>query len=196
MRTRRRFLIDLGMGFPGRGPGRDAASRWLCSDRRSGHAGLDTAGRQAALRSQGQERDLAVHDRGHQPLESFDPKPALNRYAGKTIAETPFADALKSKLTGNLRVLLQDEPTSFTFAGAFIRFRSAIASGASAGRRSATGGRTWAHASTTWLLFARCGRQTTTTGRSFNSTQGGTCSRASFRRSARGFTMGLARSER
>ena len=23
-------------------------------------------------------------------LESFDPKPALNKYAGKTIAETPY----------------------------------------------------------------------------------------------------------
>ncbi len=47
---------------------------------------------------------------GTSHLESFDPKPALNRYAGKTIAETPFADALKNKLTGNLRVLLQDQP--------------------------------------------------------------------------------------
>ena len=47
---------------------------------------------------------------GTSHVESFDPKPALNRYAGKTIAETPFADALKNKLSGNLRVLLQDQP--------------------------------------------------------------------------------------
>ncbi len=47
---------------------------------------------------------------GTSHVESFDPKPALNRYAGKTIAETPFADALKSKFSGNLRVLLQDQP--------------------------------------------------------------------------------------
>ncbi len=47
---------------------------------------------------------------GTSHVESFDPKPALNRYAGKTIAETPYADALKNKLSGNLRVLLQDQP--------------------------------------------------------------------------------------
>ena len=47
---------------------------------------------------------------GTSHVESFDPKPALNRYAGKTIAETPFADVLKNKLTGNLRELLQDKP--------------------------------------------------------------------------------------
>ena len=47
---------------------------------------------------------------GTSHVESFDPKPAVNHYAGKTIAETPFADALKNKLTGNLRVLLQDKP--------------------------------------------------------------------------------------
>ena len=47
---------------------------------------------------------------GTSHVESFDPKPALNRYAGKTIAETPFAGALKNKLSGNLRVLLQDQP--------------------------------------------------------------------------------------
>ena len=29
---------------------------------------------------------------GVSQVESFDPKPMLNRYAGKTIADTPFAD--------------------------------------------------------------------------------------------------------
>ena len=29
---------------------------------------------------------------GVSQMESFDPKPMLNRYAGKTIADTPFAD--------------------------------------------------------------------------------------------------------
>jgi hypothetical protein len=46
---------------------------------------------------------------GTSHLESFDPKPALNRYAGKTIAETPFADALKNKLTGNLRIVVPND---------------------------------------------------------------------------------------
>ena len=46
---------------------------------------------------------------GTSHLESFDPKPALDRYAGKSIAETPFAAALKSKLTGNLRIVVPDD---------------------------------------------------------------------------------------
>jgi len=47
---------------------------------------------------------------GTSHVETFDPKPALNRYAGKTIAETPFADSLKNKFTDNLRALVQDDP--------------------------------------------------------------------------------------
>src|SRR4051812_40898385 len=35
---------------------------------------------------------------GTSPMESFDPKPALNKYAGKTIDETPFKDSLESPL--------------------------------------------------------------------------------------------------
>src|SRR5262245_18865839 len=31
---------------------------------------------------------------GTSHVESFDPKPALNRYAGKTFAESPFGDAV------------------------------------------------------------------------------------------------------
>ncbi|MEX2118836.1 MAG: DUF1501 domain-containing protein [Pirellulales bacterium] len=41
---------------------------------------------------------------GTSQMESFDPKPALNEYAGKTIAETPFKDTLDSPhLKKNLR---------------------------------------------------------------------------------------------
>jgi hypothetical protein len=46
---------------------------------------------------------------GASHLESFDPKPALNRYAGKTIAETPFAEALKTKLTDNVRIVVPND---------------------------------------------------------------------------------------
>ena len=35
---------------------------------------------------------------GYSHLETFDPKPALNRYAGKTFAETPFENPLDSPL--------------------------------------------------------------------------------------------------
>ena len=131
---------------------------------------------------------------GTSHLESFDPKPALNRYAGKTIAETPFAERPQEQAQRTTcGSWCRTTPTA-TFARRSIRFRSAIASGASRGSRSATGGRTWARASTTWPSSARCGRPTTTTGHSCSSTPAGTCSKGSFRRSARGSTTAWARS--
>src|SRR3954471_4870520 len=36
---------------------------------------------------------------GASHMETFDPKPALNKYAGKTIGETPYRNALESPLT-------------------------------------------------------------------------------------------------
>ncbi len=35
---------------------------------------------------------------GYSHIETFDPKPALNKYAGKTFTQTPFSDPLKSPL--------------------------------------------------------------------------------------------------
>jgi hypothetical protein len=40
---------------------------------------------------------------GVSQMESFDPKPALNQYAGKSISETPFKDALTSPYLANER---------------------------------------------------------------------------------------------
>src|ERR1043166_6705465 len=42
-------------------------------------------------------------------LESFDPKPALNKYAGKSIAETPYRDVLAQKfIDENVRTAVPD----------------------------------------------------------------------------------------
>jgi len=41
-------------------------------------------------------------------MESFDPKPMLNKYAGKTIAETPFADAQDPKKLALERLVVPD----------------------------------------------------------------------------------------
>src|SRR5262249_2013553 len=44
---------------------------------------------------------------GASQMETFDPKPELNRYAGKTIAETPYKKTLESPhLKENLRELV------------------------------------------------------------------------------------------
>jgi hypothetical protein len=50
---------------------------------------------------------------GTSDLESFDPKPALNKYAGKTISETPFSDVLKSPYLENERVVAFDPNNGF-----------------------------------------------------------------------------------
>ena len=41
-------------------------------------------------------------------MESFDPKPMLNKYAGKTIAETPFADTQDPKKLAIERLVVPD----------------------------------------------------------------------------------------
>lgn len=45
---------------------------------------------------------------GLSQMESFDPKPMLNRYAGKTIAETPFADTQDPEKLAIERVTVPD----------------------------------------------------------------------------------------
>jgi hypothetical protein len=109
MTSRRAFLSDLGMGFTGVALGamlhRDGIVRadetglnhWSPPDGRS----------HFAPRAKNVIWLFMIGGTSH--LESFDPKPALNRYAGKTIAETPFADSLKSKLTDNLRIVVPDD---------------------------------------------------------------------------------------
>ncbi|MCB1225723.1 MAG: DUF1501 domain-containing protein [Verrucomicrobiales bacterium] len=42
-------------------------------------------------------------------MESFDPKPALNRYAGKTIGETPFADVQDPEKLKKVRVVVVND---------------------------------------------------------------------------------------
>jgi len=50
---------------------------------------------------------------GTSHLESFDPKPALNKFAGKTIAETPYGDVLESEFLKNERVVAFDPNNGF-----------------------------------------------------------------------------------
>ncbi len=46
-------------------------------------------------------------------MESFDPKPALNEYAGKTISETPYASVLESPFMANERAVAFDPNNGF-----------------------------------------------------------------------------------
>ncbi|HEX5273481.1 MAG TPA: DUF1501 domain-containing protein [Gemmataceae bacterium] len=87
---RRTFLADMGMGFVGLALGamlhRDGVVRasepaaWSQPDGRPHRA------------PKAKSVIWLFMNGGVSHLETFDPKPALNKYAGKTIAETPFKD--------------------------------------------------------------------------------------------------------
>ncbi len=46
---------------------------------------------------------------GVSQMESFDPKPMLNKYAGKSIGETPFKDVLSPEKLKNVRVVVVND---------------------------------------------------------------------------------------
>src|SRR2546423_10609016 len=101
MPPRRAFLADLGMGFTGLALGavlaRDGVVRAAGPDSPRGPHFPPKAKNVIWLFMVG----------GASHVEGFDPKPALNQYAGKTIAETPYKDALNSPhLKQNVRELV------------------------------------------------------------------------------------------
>src|ERR1700752_3420802 len=91
--TRRSFLLDTGMGFTGL-----ALSAMLFRD---GQARAEST----AASPDGKPHFPAKAKSviwiflcgGVSHVESFDPKPALNKYAGKSIDSTPYKDALNPK---------------------------------------------------------------------------------------------------
>src|SRR5207245_6926372 len=91
--NRRAFLADVGMGFTGLalgallardGVARAADSAWSPPD---GKPHFPPKAKNVIWL-------FMVGGASH--VEGFDPKPALNQYAGKTIAESPFKEALNS----------------------------------------------------------------------------------------------------
>ena len=102
---RRAFLADLGMGFTGLvlgamlyrdGIARAAGPGWAPPDGRPHFP--PKAKRVIWLFMIG----------GVSHVESFDPKPMLNKYAGKSIEATPFKDALTSPYLANERIVAPD----------------------------------------------------------------------------------------
>jgi hypothetical protein len=85
---RRAFLADLGMGFTGL-----ALAAMLHRDgyASEGHRWTPPDGR-PHFTPRAKSVIWLFMNGGVSHLESFDPKPTLNRYAGRTIAETPFRD--------------------------------------------------------------------------------------------------------
>ena len=97
---RRTFLTDLGMGFAG-----VALGGMLKADGALGSESTAPAALHFAPKAKSVIWLFMVG--GTSQMESFDPKPALNQYAGKTIAESPFAAVLDSPYgKKNLRELV------------------------------------------------------------------------------------------
>jgi hypothetical protein len=93
---RRTFLADVGMGFTGL-----ALGAMLYRD------GIVRAGQPSAWAPPDGKPHFAPRAKsviwiflsgGYSHLETFDPKPALNKFAGKTFDKTPFANPLRSPL--------------------------------------------------------------------------------------------------
>jgi len=96
---RRRFLSDTGLGF-----GALALNSMLARD--SG-AALE----QLAPRAKSVIWLFMIGGASH--METFDPKPLLNKYTGMTIEETPLAGVLKSPYLENERVVAFDPNNGF-----------------------------------------------------------------------------------
>ena len=85
--TRRSFLADTGMGFTGL-----ALGAMLARSARARSSTVDALG--TTLESKAKSVIWIFLCGGVSHVESFDPKPELNRYAGKSIDGTPYKDVL------------------------------------------------------------------------------------------------------
>jgi hypothetical protein len=94
--SRRRFLADLGMGFGGLAVG--AMLYWDGIVRASPEELQAPAGGQPRLPPRARSVIWIFLSGGYSHLETFDPKPALNRHAGQTYAQTPFPNPQRSPL--------------------------------------------------------------------------------------------------
>src|SRR3989440_12501097 len=90
--SRRSFLFDTGMGFTGL-----ALSAMLFKDgvaKGSPLAGYTAPDGRPHFRPRAKSVIWIFLCGGVSHLESFDPKPELNKYAGKSIGDTPYKDVL------------------------------------------------------------------------------------------------------
>jgi hypothetical protein len=101
--TRRAFLADLGMGFTGLALGAMLARDGVARD----EAWAPPTG-EPHFPPKVKSVIWLFMNGGVSQVESFDPKPMLTRYGGKTIAETPFADAQDPKKLALERLVVPD----------------------------------------------------------------------------------------
>ncbi|MBA3481984.1 MAG: DUF1501 domain-containing protein [Pirellulales bacterium] len=100
---RRTFLADMGMGFTG-----VALAAMLQRDGFGSDGSWSPPSGQPHFAPKAKSVIWLFMNGGVSHMESFDPKPMLNKYAGKTIAETPFADAQDPKKLAIERLVVPD----------------------------------------------------------------------------------------
>jgi len=101
--TRRAFLSDMGLGF-----GSVALAGMLQQETQSA-----TTSPLPRLAPKAKSVIWLFMIGGASHMESFDPKPALTKYAGKTINETPHKEVLASPYLENERVVAFDPNNGF-----------------------------------------------------------------------------------
>lgn len=106
--TRRQFLKHTGLGF-----GSVALSTMLSRDSFSQISENTSPDQLLHFAPKAKSVIWLFMIGGTSHVESFDPKPALTKYAGKTITETPFGDVLKSSFLENERVVAFDPNNGF-----------------------------------------------------------------------------------
>ena len=95
---RRTFLADCGMGFTGLALGAILQGQGIQTAAAASEAFTPPDGKpHFAPKAKSVIWIFMLGGASH--METFDPKPELNKYAGKTIGETPYRDALESPLT-------------------------------------------------------------------------------------------------
>ena len=101
---RRTFLGKAGLGF-----GSLALSAMLQQDRAASAADAPQFDGKPHFPAKAKSVIWLFMRGGVSHMESFDPKPALNEYAGKSIDETPFADVQDPKKLKRVRVVVVND---------------------------------------------------------------------------------------
>src|SRR5881394_3724427 len=104
--ARRTFLADLGMGFTGLALGAMLHRDGIANEA----AGWSPPNGFPHFAPKAKSVIWLFMIGGCSHLESFDPKPALNKYAGISISETPYRDVLAKKFFDeNVRTAVPDQ---------------------------------------------------------------------------------------
>jgi hypothetical protein len=100
---RRTFLADVGLGFTGM-----ALAAMLHRDARAGVAGWSPPDGRPHFPPKAKSVIWLFMNGGVSHMESFDPKPEITKHAGKSIAETPYADVQSPEKLAGERLTVPD----------------------------------------------------------------------------------------